>query len=85
MCLAIPVKIESIGDLGMASCRVGESDTFIQVSMMLLDEDTGASVGDYVIVHAGFAIRKLDPLEAEESLKVLRQLAHHHFGEEAQF
>lgn len=86
MCLAIPAKIESI-DNGMAECRVGESETFIKVSLMLIEEagDEAAGVGDYVIVHAGFALRKLDPQEAEESLKILRQLSEVHFGEPAQF
>jgi len=40
---------------------------------LLLQED--AKVGDYVIVHAGFAIQKIDEQEAVESLKILRQLA----------
>jgi len=32
-------------------------------------------VGDYVIVHAGFALHKVDPQEAQESLRLLRELA----------
>lgn len=40
---------------------------------LLLQED--AKVGDYVIVHAGFAIQTIDQQEAMESLKILRQLA----------
>ena len=81
MCLAIPVKIEKI-DGDMAHCRVGESETFLDVSLMILDEE--ATLGDFLIVHAGFALRKLDPQEAQESLNILRQLAQHEFGE-AQF
>jgi len=72
MCLAIPAKIESITN-GVAQCRVGEGDTFISASMLLLDE--AATIGDYVIIHAGFAIRKLDLKEAQESLTILRDLA----------
>ncbi|NCD25558.1 MAG: HypC/HybG/HupF family hydrogenase formation chaperone [Deltaproteobacteria bacterium] len=72
MCLAIPAKIESI-TTGVAQCRVGEGDTFISASMLLLDE--AATIGDYVIIHAGFAIRKLDLKEAQESLTILRDLA----------
>ncbi len=41
-------------------------------SLMLV---TDVVVGDYVIVHAGFAIHKVDPEEAQESLELLRQLA----------
>jgi hydrogenase expression/formation protein HypC len=72
MCLAIPAKIESIEN-GVATCRVGEGETFVNASIMLLDQE--ATLGDYVIIHAGFAIRKLDLLEAQESLKILRDLA----------
>lgn len=72
MCLAIPAKIESI-DNGVAQCRVGEGETFVTASLMLLDQEAG--LGDYVIIHAGFAIRKLDLKEAQESLTILRDLA----------
>ena len=72
MCLAIPAKIESIEN-GVAQCRVGEGETFVTASLMLLDEE--ATLGDYVIIHAGFAIRKLDLQEAKESLAILRDLA----------
>jgi len=72
MCLAIPAKIESIEN-GVAQCRVGEGETFVTASLMLLDEE--ATLGDYVIIHAGFAIRKLDLQEARESLTILRDLA----------
>ena len=41
-------------------------------SLMLLED---AAVGDYVIVHAGFAIQKLDETAAAESLKLLREAA----------
>ena len=43
-----------------------------EASLLLLED---ARVGDYVIVHAGFAIHKIDEDEAMESLKVLRQMA----------
>ena len=72
MCLAIPAKIESIEN-GVAQCRVGEGETFVTASLMLLDQE--ATLGDYVIIHAGFAIRKLDLKEAQESLTILRDLA----------
>ena len=72
MCLAIPAKIESIEN-GVAQCRVGEGETFVTASLMLLDQE--AVLGDYVIIHAGFAIRKLDLKEAQESLTILRDLA----------
>ncbi|MBI9081340.1 MAG: HypC/HybG/HupF family hydrogenase formation chaperone [Pseudodesulfovibrio sp.] len=71
MCLAIPAKILEITD-GVAICKVGEGDTTVQASIMLLDEEI--TIGDYIIIHAGFALRKLDDKEAEETLKILRDL-----------
>lgn len=71
MCLAVPIEIVEIED-DMATGRVGEGDTTIQASLMLLDEAVVA--GDWIIVHAGFALRKLDPVEAQETLKILRDI-----------
>ena len=69
MCLAIPAKIIKIeNNMG----TIDMEGTQREVSL-LLQED--AKVGDYVIVHAGFAIQTIDQQEAMESLKILRQLA----------
>lgn len=81
MCLAIPAKITEIKD-EFATCQVGESDTFISVSLMLMEEDVAP--GDFLIVHAGFALRKLSPEDAHESLNVLRQMVEAQ-GEQAGF
>lgn len=50
------------------------SDNKIEVRLDLLPD---AKVGDYVIVHAGFAIQKLDEGEADETLKLFREIAEH--------
>ncbi len=71
MCLAVPAEIIAITD-GVATCRVGDGDTNITASLMLLDGE--AAIGDFLIIHAGFALRKLDRQEAEESLKLLREV-----------
>lgn len=71
MCLAVPAKIQKIEN-GMATCQVGEGTTTVEASLLIMDEDVG--IDDYVIIHAGFAIRKLDPQEAAETLKILRDL-----------
>lgn len=71
MCLAIPAEILEITD-GVATCKVGKGDTTVQASLMLLDEEV--TLGDYIIIHAGFALRKLDPKEAAETLKILRDM-----------
>jgi len=69
VCLAIPAKIMKIeNNMG----TIDMEGTQMEVSL-LLQED--AKVGDYVIVHAGFAIQTIDEQEAMESLKILRQLA----------
>lgn len=71
MCLAVPIEILEInGD--MVTGRVGEGDSTIETSIMLLDEKV--EPGDWIIVHAGFALRKLDPQEAQETLKILRDI-----------
>ena len=70
MCLAVPAEIIGIeGD--MATVQVG--DAVRRASLTLLPEK--ATIGDYVIVHAGFALHKVDPEEARESLRLLRELA----------
>lgn len=69
MCLAIPAKIIEINDL-MAT--IDMEGTQREASLLLLED---AKIGEYVIVHAGFAIHKIDEEEAMASLKVLRELA----------
>ncbi len=68
MCLAIPaiiVKVENnLGTVDIAGVKRA-------VGLELLE---GAKVGDYVIVHAGFAIHKIDESTALESLKALREV-----------
>ncbi len=68
MCLAIPAKITEIKN---SMGTIDMEGTQREVSLLLLED---AKIGDYVIVHAGFAIHKIDEAEAKESLKVLREL-----------
>ncbi len=70
MCLAIPAEVMQIED-DMATVRVG--DALRKTSLMLLSEKP--QLGDYVIIHAGFALHKVDPEEARESLRMLREMA----------
>jgi hydrogenase expression/formation protein HypC len=68
MCLAIPSKILSIkGDT--ATIELGGMQR--EVSLMLLED---ASVGDWVIIHAGFAIEKLSEEDAQQTLALLRDI-----------
>jgi hydrogenase expression/formation protein HypC len=67
MCLAIPSKIVEIED-SMGTVDIGGVKR--KASFALLED---AKVGDYVIIHAGFAIHKIDEAEAMEALKTLRE------------
>lgn len=67
MCLAIPSKIVKIeGDMGTVDVDGVKRD----VSLLMIEDP---AVGDYVIVHAGFAIQKIDETVAYESLQLLKE------------
>ena len=83
MCLAVPAKIEELLPSEMAKVRIGESETFLTASTMLLPEP--AKVGDYVIVHAGFILHVLPPEQAEDTLAALREIAEAACGQSANF
>lgn len=68
MCLSVPAKVVEVSK-NMGRVEVG--GTVREISMDLCPE---ARIGDYVLIHAGFAIQQLDQEEAEETLKLLRQL-----------
>ena len=68
MCLALPVRVIE---------RVGESDAIVdlggirkQISLALVDD---VAVGDYVILHVGYALSRLDPVEAENTLALFQE------------
>lgn len=68
MCLAIPAKILEVkGDVAKVDFGEGVAR---EVNVMLVD----AKVGEYVLVHAGYAIEKLDRKAAEESLNMWREI-----------
>jgi len=69
MCLAIPVLVKSIEDKE-AEVEIGGITR--RISLWLTPE---AKVGDYVLVHTGYAINVLDEAEAEETLNMLREIA----------
>ena len=68
MCLAIPAKVLEIqGDVAKVDFGQGVAR---EVNVMLVD----ARVGEYVLVHAGYAIQVVDQEAAEESLRLWREL-----------
>ncbi len=64
MCLAIPMKVTAI-DGNMADTIVNDVEYSVNITMM-----ENLKIGDYVIVHAGFAIEKLDENEALKTLAI---------------
>ena len=72
MCLAVPMRVTEASADGVARCQVGESETYVTISTALLEKPPAP--GEYVIVHAGFALRKIDPADAEETLRLLRDI-----------
>jgi hydrogenase expression/formation protein HypC len=69
MCVAIPAKIISKEDL-LATVEVYGARR--QVNLMLLPEE--AEIGDYVLVHAGFAIQKVDVDTGKETLELFDEV-----------
>jgi hydrogenase expression/formation protein HypC len=68
MCLGVPMQVTSINGMEI----VAEIDGVRrEASLMILDDEV--SIGDYVIVHAGFAISRLDEEEARETLALMRE------------
>jgi len=72
MCVAIPSKIISKEGL-LATVEVYGARR--QVNLMLLPEE--AAIGEYVLVHAGFAIQKVDIEAGKESLKLFDEVLKH--------
>lgn len=73
MCLAIPGKIVSTNGEGIArSAKVDFGGILREVNLCYLPE---AEIGNYVIVHVGFAITLVDEAEARRTLDVLRAMA----------
>jgi len=68
MCLAVPMKILEIHE-NKGLVEIGGVKREVSLQMM-----KDFQVGDYIIVHAGFAIQKLDEEEALETLDLFRQL-----------
>jgi len=72
MCLAIPGKVVEISDGG--GLRTGRVNFGGTISQACLDYVPEVQVGDYVIVHVGFAISKVDREEAERTYRALESM-----------
>lgn len=68
MCLGIPMRVKKIeGDFAKVSC--GRLIRTVNIQML-----PQTHPGDYVIVHAGFAIQKVDPQKAKETLALIHEI-----------
>jgi hydrogenase expression/formation protein HypC len=69
MCLAIPVRVTEILENDAAIVEL--DGVRKEISLALVE---GVAVGDYVILHVGFALNRLDPEEAEKTLKLFAEM-----------
>ena len=69
MCLAVPALIVEMMDGGLARCDLNGVKKEINVSLI-----ANPQVGDWVIVHVGFALNRIDEAQAQETLKMLSAL-----------
>jgi hydrogenase expression/formation protein HypC len=75
MCLAIPGQVVEIVDREMQIAKVDVAGVRRNVNVSLLaDEDGGAQPGDWVLIHVGFALSKVDEDEAHATLRLLSQM-----------
>jgi hydrogenase expression/formation protein HypC len=72
MCLAVPVRVVALLDGQWVEIEVGGIHS--RISTALIDD---VAIGDYVIVHAGFAITRLDVAEAEKTLALFDEIVAH--------
>lgn len=70
MCLAVPMKIVEIADKNIAVVEADGAKARISTSLI-----TNPKIGDFVIIHAGYAIEKIDQKEADLRILLFKELA----------
>jgi len=70
MCLAIPIRVEALLPEQMARVTLGGVSKVVSIALL---EDVRP--GDYVLLHVGYALTRLDPGEAERTLALMREAA----------
>ena len=73
MCLGIPGEVVELLDSNRHLAKVDVAGVRRNINILLL-EDEGVAPGDWVLIHVGFAMAKIDQAEAQEALETLRQM-----------
>ncbi len=81
MCLGVPAEVVEIPDLDQPRAKVAISGVERVVATDLLWDD-GLVVGDWVLVHVGFALSKIDAAEAAMTLEQIKRLGNNTFEDE---
>jgi hydrogenase expression/formation protein HypC len=77
MCLGIPGRIESIDDASRMLATVNVGGVRRQINIICVVDDAhpvDACVGDWVLIHVGFAMSRIDEMQARETLQILTEL-----------
>ncbi len=74
MCLASPAQVIELVDEENGLALVDVAGLRRKVNVSLLEDDGGAHPGDWVLVHVGFALSKVDEEEAQATLRLLEQM-----------
>ena len=70
MCLAIPIRVDALLPDDRARVTLGGVSKVVSIALL-----EGVRVGDYVLVHVGYALSRLDPEEAERTMAPMREAA----------
>lgn len=73
MCLAIPGQVVELLDEANQLVRVDVDGVRRTVNVGLLDDGSGAVAGEWVLIHVGFALSRIDEAEAQATLRLLRE------------
>ena len=74
MCLAIPGHVIEVVDEENRLAKVDVAGVRRNVNIGLLDDDGGVAAGDWVLIHVGFALSKVDEEEAQATLQLLQEM-----------
>jgi hydrogenase expression/formation protein HypC len=70
MCLAIPIRVEALLPGDLARVTLGGVSKVVSIALV-----ENVCIGDYLLIHVGFALTRLDPDEAEATLAAMREAA----------